>query len=222
MSGRKGYLAPSILSADLTNFKEQILTVEKAGAEYLHVDIMDGHFVPNITFGSNIVRSLRKITKMPLDVHLMISRPEDFIDEFIEAGSDIVTVHYETVPHLHRMIERIKAKGAKAGVALNPHTPVSVLEEVLPMLDLALIMSVNPGFGGQKFIHASIDKVRRLKEMCVRRGATPLIEVDGGVNADNIEVLQNAGVDLFVAGSSVFGAADVAGTVEAFRKKMQG
>ena len=214
-------LAPSILSADLTRLRDQIIAVEKGGADMLHVDIMDGHFVPNMTFGPNIVRALKSISDLPLDVHLMIERPENYVDEFIEAGASIVSVHYEATVHLHRLVQRIRSKGAKAGVALNPATPVSVLEEILPDLDMVLLMSVNPGFGGQKFIPASAAKVEKLRAMCDRLGVNPLIEMDGGIGVDNAKDLRRAGVDVFVAGSAVFGAPQIAATVDLLRTLIQ-
>ncbi|EHQ08036.1 ribulose-phosphate 3-epimerase [Leptonema illini] len=214
-------LAPSILSADLTRLRDQIIAVEKGGADLLHVDIMDGHFVPNMTFGPNIVRALKSISNLPLDVHLMIERPENYVDEFIEAGASIVSVHYEATVHLHRLVQRIRSKGAKAGVALNPATPVSVLEEILPDLDMVLLMSVNPGFGGQKFIPASAAKVEKLRAMCDRLGVNPLIEMDGGIGVDNAKDLRRAGVDVFVAGNAVFGAPQIAATVDLLRTLIQ-
>lgn len=214
-------LAPSILSADLTQLRDQIMAVEKGGADLLHVDVMDGHFVPNITFGPNIVRALKSITNLPLDVHLMIERPEDYVDEFIEAGASIVSVHYEATVHLHRLVQRIRAKGVKAGIALNPSTPVSVLEEILPDIDMVLLMSVNPGFGGQKFIPGSTAKVGKLLAMCDQLGVNPLIEMDGGIGVDNAKDLRRAGVDVFVAGNAVFGAPKIEATVDLLRTLIQ-
>jgi len=180
--------------------------VNRSQADWLHLDVMDGRFVPNITFGMFIIKAIKKLAKKPLDVHLMMVEPEKYIEDFREAGADVITVHYEACPHLHRTIQQIKATGAKAGVALNPHTSVNLLEDVLEELDLVLIMSVNPGFGGQKFIYQSIPRIQQLKERIVTRNTGTLIEVDGGVGAQNAEKLLQAGTDVLVAGSSVFKA----------------
>lgn len=201
-------IAPSILSADFASLKTEIQKVEEAGADLLHIDIMDGHFVPNLTFGPPVVKAIRKESKLPFDVHLMVERPQDYIEPFADAGADIITVHAETAPHLHKLIQSIKEKGIRAGVALNPSTPLSVIEEVLDSLDMVLIMSVNPGFGGQKFIPAALDKIRRLKALLKASGSAALVEVDGGVNAENAAQLKLAGTDILVAGSSVYGAPD--------------
>lgn len=204
----KHLLAPSILAADFTKLGEEIALLNDSAADWIHVDIMDGRFVPNISFGQMVVEAVKGQAEKPLDVHLMIVEPEKYIESFREAGADGITVHFETCPHLHRTIQQIRDCGARAGVALNPHTPVALLEDVIEDLDLVLIMSVNPGFGGQKFIYQSIPKIRQLKEMITTRNAHALIEVDGGVGLQNAEKLLQAGTDVLVAGSSVFRAAD--------------
>ncbi len=197
-------VAPSMLAADFTHLAKDIEIVNNSAADWLHVDIMDGRFVPNISFGMMVVQAVKSKSTKPLDVHLMIVEPEKYIQAFRDAGADIITVHLEACPHLDRTIQLIKETGAQAGVALNPHTPVSQLENVLEQLDLALIMSVNPGYGGQKFIYQSLLKVRQLKDMIVTRNAGTLIEIDGGVGLQNAEKIVQAGVDVLVAGSSVF------------------
>jgi ribulose-phosphate 3-epimerase len=201
---RKIQICPSILSADFAKLGEEIKAVEKAGADMIHVDVMDGHFVPNLTLGPVIIGSIRKTTKLPFDVHLMIETPEKYIEDYRKAGADIITVHYEAVTHLDRVISQIKATGAKAGVSIVPSTPESVLEYVLPMCDLVLVMSVNPGFGGQKFILNSVEKIRSLRKMIDRTGKEILLEVDGGINSETIEMVLAAGADTIVAGSAVF------------------
>ena len=204
----KHIVAPSLLAADFTRLSEEIQMVNESQADWLHLDVMDGHFVPNITFGMFIIEAIHKMCTKPLDVHLMIDHPERYIEQFRAAGADVITVHYEACNHLHRVIHQIKDTGAKAGVALNPHTPVSVLEDVLEDIDLALIMSVNPGFGGQKFIYNTLPKTRRLKEMIRVRNTATHIEIDGGVGLQNAEKLLQAGADVLVAGSSVFKSDD--------------
>ncbi len=199
-------LAPSILSADFAHLGRDVQAVEAAGADYLHVDVMDGHFVPNISIGPLVVRALRPATRLPLHVHLMISEPERYIDEFVTAGADLVTVHVETCPHLHRTLQQIREAGARPAVTLNPATPLNSLEEVLAEVDLILVMTVNPGFGGQQLIPAAVDKVRRLRAWLNERGLTTQIEVDGGINADTLATLVAAGADVLVMGSAIFGA----------------
>jgi len=203
---RNHLIAPSLLAADFTRLDRDVAMIEQSRADWLHLDVMDGRFVPNISFGMFIVQAIRKISAKPLDVHLMIVEPERYIEQFRAAGADIITVHYEACHHLHRTIQQIKDTGAKAGVALNPHTSVELLDDVLEDLDLVCIMSVNPGFGGQKFIYRSIPKIARLRQMAEERNLYPLIEVDGGVGLQNAEKILQAGADVLVAGSSVFGA----------------
>ncbi|CUS76585.1 ribulose-5-phosphate 3-epimerase [Candidatus Kryptonium thompsonii] len=212
-------LAPSLLSADFSDLKNEIKKAEEGGADLFHLDIMDGHFVPNLTFGPMIVKAIRKLTSLPLDSHLMISNPDQYIDEFRNAGSDIITVHYEACQHLHRTIMKIKQTGAKAGVAINPATPVYAVEEIIDYVDLLLIMSVNPGFGGQKFIETSLRKVVQAKKIITERNLNVEIEVDGGIDINNVELLLEAGADIIVAGSSVFKSNDVTETVKKFKKK---
>ncbi|MCC7520539.1 MAG: ribulose-phosphate 3-epimerase [Flavobacteriaceae bacterium] len=197
-------IAPSLLSCDFANLQNEIEMLNTSQADWLHLDIMDGVFVPNLTFGMPIVSFIRKHALKPLDVHLMIVQPERYISDFKKAGADILTVHYEACTHLHRTIQAIKSEEMKAGVSLNPHTPVSVLEDIITELDLVLIMSVNPGFGGQSFIENTFKKVKQLKELIARSGSQALIEVDGGVSDLNIDQLSKAGVDAFVAGNFIF------------------
>lgn len=201
-------IAPSILSADFAHLSAQVDAAERGGATLLHVDVMDGHFVPNITIGLPVVRSLKKFTKLLLDVHLMIEEPGRYAEQFVEAGASMVSAHVEADPHLNRTIAAIKGLGAKAGVVINPGTPLSALEEILPFVDFVLVMSVNPGFGGQKFIPASLDKVRRLRNMIQERGLSVRIEIDGGVDKHNIGEVTAAGAELIVAGTAVFGEDD--------------
>ena len=211
-------IAPSILSADFSRLGEEIKAVEKAGADLIHVDVMDGHYVPNITIGPGVVSSLRKTTSLPFDVHLMIEDPDRYIDAFVDAGSNIITVHAEAVTHLHRTVQYIKTKGVRAGVSLNPSTPLACVEEILPDIDLLLIMTVNPGFGGQKFISGMLPKIRKARELVQARGLEVAIEVDGGVTAENIGILADAGADIFVAGAAVFGSPSYSETI----RKMKG
>jgi ribulose-phosphate 3-epimerase len=204
MSGVR--IAPSILSSDFAHLADEIAAVEQAGADLLHVDVMDGHFVPNLTIGPPIVESIRKVTSLPLDCHLMITNPDDLIDEFAQAGANYITVHVETCPHLHRTIQFIKEKGLKAGVTLNPATSLVTIEAILPDVDLVLIMSVNPGFGGQRFIPGALDKIRRARALIDGTGLPILLEVDGGVKVDNAGAIVAAGADILVAGSAIFEA----------------
>jgi ribulose-phosphate 3-epimerase len=201
-------IAPSVLAADFTKLADELAMVNESQADWLHVDVMDGRFVPNITFGMFIIKAMKKLCTKPLDVHLMIVEPEKYIEQFREAGADVITVHYEACPHLHRTIQQIKATGAKAGVALNPHTPISVLEDIITDLDLVCLMSVNPGFGGQKFIYRTVPKVKALRDMIQIQNADTVIEIDGGVGLHNAEALLQAGASVLVAGSAVFKADD--------------
>ncbi|HED11559.1 MAG TPA: ribulose-phosphate 3-epimerase [Caldithrix abyssi] len=204
-------IAPSILSADFARLGEQIALVDKAGADVIHVDVMDGHFVPNITIGPLIVSAIRPVTDLPLDVHLMIENPDRYIEAFAGAGADYITVHVEACPHLHRSLQAIRELGVKAGVALNPHTPVSAVAEVLDVLDLILIMSVNPGFGGQKFIPRALHKLKATRELLTATGMGHIeVEVDGGVKSGNIREIAEAGAEILVAGSAIFKAPDPA------------
>ncbi len=208
-------IAPSILSADFNNLEKDIKAI--SSADYVHIDVMDGQFVPNITIGPVVIKNLKKITSLPLDVHLMIVKPENLIDDFRKAGADIITVHYEASHHLDRLIHQIKATDAKAGVSINPATPVEVLFPILELIDLVLIMSVNPGFGGQKFIPYTLEKVKTLKSKITELGLSTLIEIDGGVTTDNAKEITNAGVDILVAGSTVFNSNNIPATIQALK-----
>lgn len=212
-------IAPSILAADFAHLSRDVEAVERAGVSMIHVDVMDGHFVPNITIGPPVVRSLRKATRLLLDCHLMIENADLFISEFAAAGADMISVHQEACPHLDRTLQLIREQGAKAGVVLNPATPVNTLEAVLASIDFVLVMSVNPGFGGQKFIPYTLDKVRELDQIRRDRHLGYQIEIDGGVSANNVGEIVNAGCDIIVAGSSIFGTGDPAAAVETMRRK---
>jgi ribulose-phosphate 3-epimerase len=211
-------VAPSILSADFGRLAEEIISVEKAGADWIHIDVMDGHFVPNITIGPGVVHALRGVTGLPFDVHLMIERPERYINAFADAGSDVITVHVEATHHLHRVVNRIRERGIKAGASLNPATPLSLVEPILGDIDLLLIMSVNPGFGGQTFIPASLGRIRQARELIDSLPCPPLIEVDGGVTIQNIREIAAAGTNIFVAGATIFGSNNYAKTIRAMKK----
>ncbi len=206
-------VAPSILAADFTKLGEEIQAVEKAGADWIHIDVMDGHFVPNITVGPLIVEAANRVTDLPLDVHLMIENPDRYIPEFVEAGADILTVHIENCPHLHRTIQHIKSFGIKAGVVVNPATSLSLLEEILGDIDLVLLMSVNPGFGGQKFIPAVLDKIEYLREILEKSGSNVEVEVDGGIKVDNAAEVVSAGTDVLVVGSGIFSTDNYKSTI---------
>lgn len=210
-------IAPSILSADFAELGRDIAAVERGGADLIHIDVMDGHFVPNITIGPPVVRAIKRIATRPLDVHLMIEEPDRYVDDFVNAGANMLSVHVEAVPHLHRTIALIKSRGIKAGAVLNPSTPVSALEEIAADLDFVLVMSVNPGFGGQAFIPHSLDKVRRVREMLSRAGSSAPIEIDGGIDATNAAEVVAAGASILVAGNAIFGTPDAEAATRALR-----
>jgi ribulose-phosphate 3-epimerase len=214
-------IAPSILSADFGRLEEEVQAVEAAGADYIHIDVMDGHFVPNITIGPVVVEAVRKITRLPLDVHLMIQNPDRYIPNFAKAGADILSVHVETCPHLQRTVTQIREFSVKPSVVLNPATPLTFLENIMAEVDWVLIMSVNPGFGGQKFIPGALDKIKRLRQMIVQRGLQVEIEVDGGITPDNVGEVCRAGADIVVAGSAIYHTPDYKKTIELFRKEMR-
>jgi len=213
------WIAPSILSADFAKLGKEVRAVEKAGADWIHVDVMDGHFVPNISLGPMIAAAVRKVTTLPMDVHLMIENPDNYIEEFIKAGADYIAVHAEACTHLHRTIQLIKESGVKAGVALNPATSLSCLEWVINELDLIVLMSVNPGFGGQSFIQSTLEKIKALRKMIKNMKSPPLIQIDGGVSPKTIEEISEAGADVFVAGSAVFGSSDYQATIAKLKGK---
>ncbi|MGD8365997.1 MAG: ribulose-phosphate 3-epimerase [Desulfobacterales bacterium] len=218
---QKKMIAPSILSADFSRLGEEIKAVESAGADWIHVDVMDGHFVPNITMGPLIVEAVRRVTALPIDVHLMIEQPERYVQDFAQAGANWISVQVEACIHLNRTVNLIREASAHPGVVLNPHTPLSSIEWVLEDVDYILIMSVNPGFGGQAFIENSLDRVRKLRRMLEERNLSPLIQIDGGVNKETIARIASAGVDVFVAGSAIFGSKDYGKTIEGFRELLK-
>jgi ribulose-phosphate 3-epimerase len=210
-------IAPSLLAADFSNLQRDIELINRSEAGFFHLDIMDGLFVPNISFGIPLVNAVKRIAQKPLDVHLMIVQPERYLERFRDAGADWITVHLEASTHLHRTVQEIKELGMKAGVAINPHTPVSALEEIIPFIDLVLIMSVNPGYGGQKFIETSYEKIKKTKTLILKSGSPALIEVDGGVDVGNAGPLFDSGVDILVAGTTVFNSADPIATILALK-----
>lgn len=215
-------LAPSILSADFTNLAMQIRSIELGGADWVHCDIMDGQFVPNLTFGPIVVAAVKRITNLPIDVHLMIKNPDNLIEEFVNSGANYITVHQEEVVHLNRTIQKIHDLGAKAGIAINPATPVGHLTEVLELADLLLVMSVNPGFGGQKFIESSLRKISELNNLRIKNSYNYLIEVDGGVSKENIKTISDAGCDVFVAGNSVFKSPNITASAIELKNLLNG
>ncbi|MGB0909525.1 MAG: ribulose-phosphate 3-epimerase [Nitrospirales bacterium] len=214
-------IAPSILSADFGQLAEAVHQLEAAGADWIHIDVMDGHFVPNLTVGPPIVEALRKVTTLPLDVHLMMTNPDAFIEEFAEAGADYLTVHVETCPHLHRTLQSIKEHKVKAGVTLNPATSVNTLDQVINEVDLILVMSVNPGFGGQKFISSCLEKIARVRQLLNQTQSSGLLEVDGGVNLQNAGSIVKAGADVLVSGSAIFGSDNYSNTIQQMRTSGQ-
>lgn len=219
---KKKKIAPSILSADFTRLGEEIAHVSEAGADLIHVDVMDGHFVPNLTIGPPIIEAIRKITDLPIDVHVMITNPDETFQDYVSAGADYLTIHVEASTHLHRTVQAIREKGAKAGVTLNPATPLSSVEDILPDIDLLLIMSVNPGFGGQSFIPSSMEKIRRARKMIDERGLRVELEIDGGIKMENIAEIAEAGADIFVSGSGIFKSPDYKETIQKMRSAVGG
>ena len=213
-------ISPSILSADFANLEQEIKAVEEGKADYIHIDVMDGHFVPNITIGPFIVEAVRRITSLPLDVHLMIESPEQHIPHFADAGSDIITVHVEACPHLHRTVQQIRELGIRAGVSLNPSTSVKMLDNILEDVDLVLVMSVNPGFGGQEFIPSSLKKVKEIRKRLDAEGCKAELEIDGGIKIKNIGEASKAGADVFVAGSAIFGSDNYSETIKSMRSEI--
>lgn len=214
-------IAPSILSADFSNLQRDIELVEKGGADYIHVDVMDGQFVPNITFGPNIVQAIRPITKLPLDVHLMIVDPERYIPAFAKAGADIITVHVEATPHIHRALQMMKDLGVKSGVVINPGTPITMIKHVLPIADQVLVMTVNPGFGGQSFIEETVEKIAELSELREQNNWHYSIEVDGGIVPETAQICQKAGADVFVAGSYIYNSEDPVGQINQLKESLK-
>ena len=212
-------IAPSVLSADFGRLAEDVARCEEGGADWMHVDVMDGRFVPNLTFGAKVIETLRRLTKLPLDVHLMVVEPEKYFDSFAAAGANVITIHQEAAPHLHRQLHRIRELGCKAGVAVNPSTPIDTLRDVAPDLDLLLVMSVNPGFGGQRFIEGSVEKIARARQLLSAVGSAAALEVDGGVTRDTIARCWRAGADTFVAGNAVFTAPDTAAEIRELRAR---
>lgn len=210
-------LAPSILSADFSKLGDEVALIEKGGADFIHIDVMDGHFVPNISFGAAVMKSLNEHTAMNYDVHLMIENPDNYIEDFVTDKTEYITVHHEACVHLHRTVDHIKSLGIKTGVSINPATPIGVLEEILTDIDLILVMSVNPGFGGQKFIPGSLSKIKRLSKIREQKNLNFLIEVDGGVTLENASEILKAGADILVAGSAVFGAEDIEERTKTFK-----
>lgn len=210
-------IAPSILSADFSRLGDDIKAVEEAGADYIHVDVMDGHFVPNITIGPLVVQAIRPVTKLPLDVHLMIENPDRYIEEFAKAGADIISVHVEASPHLHRTVQLIKQQGVKAGVVINPATPVDSIKHIIQDVDLVLLMTVNPGFGGQAFIQSVVPKIKEVSDLVQTQGLNVEIEVDGGVNPETARLCVEAGANVLVAGSAIYGKKDLKDAIKAIR-----
>ena len=212
-------IAPSVLSADFGRLADDIARCEAGGADWIHVDVMDGRFVPNLTFGVKIIETLRRVTKLPLDVHLMVVEPQNYFDSFASAGANVLTIHQEAVPHLHRQLHRIRELGCRAGAAVNPSTPVESLRDVVTDLDLLLVMTVNPGFGGQRFIDGTVSKIARAKQMLIAAGSVAVLEVDGGITRDTITRCWRAGADTFVAGNAVFSAPDAADEIRELRAR---
>ncbi len=215
---QKIYIAPSILSADLLKLEEQVKLVADNGADLIHIDVMDGHFVPNLTFGPNMVAAVKRVTNIPLDVHLMITNPDRYVEDYARAGADILTVHQEVCHHLHRVIQQIHAAGMKAGVSLNPSTPVAMIEDVITDVELVLVMSVNPGFGGQRFIPRSLEKIRQVKMMAEKAGKQLMIEVDGGINPETARLVVESGANVLVAGNAIFKQPDIVAAMNDIKK----